>query len=237
MPASPSALAALVQTNVDNRMAAIRGYHPLSQKNPHYFTEFCQAIGTGIITAGPTIAFTTTDVGFSGIPPVPGVGAGVGIITDPTFFIEDLYTRIRGYVLADFGRTLHDPYPPRPGSSGEYLLALCQGINDSFLSYYPTAWTLVSAHPLVYTGVGNILNGHFSGLVASAIQSAIISGAPDFQGKFWPRLAQAVSESYVALIELHSTGTVTITGVCVPVPPFQTCNITGIPGVGTGTAT
>ena len=236
MAAEPSALAALVQSSVDTRMAAIAGFHPLQQKTPKYYIEFCQAIGMGIIQAGPTISFTTTDVGLAGAPPVPGVGAGIGIVTDPTFFIQDLYTRIRGYAMQDFGRTAHEAYPPTPGKTGEYLLALCQGINDAFLSYYPTAWTLVSAHPLIYTGTGTIADGQFSGLSASAIQAQIISNAPDLVGKFWPRIAQAVSESYVALIEQHSTGTVTITGVCIS-SPSQVCAIAPSVGVGSGTAT
>lgn len=237
MPASGSALAALVQSNVDSRMAAVmgRGHHPLAQKNPHYFIELCTAIGTGIISAGPVINFTTNDTGQEGSPLVPGVGNGIGIVTDPSFFIQDLYTRLRGFIIADFGRTNHDPFPPRSTNSGQYLLALCLGINDSFLSYYPTAWTLVSAHPQIYMGTGLITDGQFSGLSSSAIQGAIISGAPDFRGRFWPRLAQGVAESYVALIEQHSTGMVTITGTCVP-SISQVCGIGGS-GNGSGTAT
>jgi len=236
MPASGSTLAASVQSNVNSRIATIRGYAPLTQKNPKYFIEFCQAIGSGIVLGGPTISFTTNDMGQAGAPLVAGVGMGMGIITDSSFFVQDLYTRIRGYVIADFGRTLHDPYPPRPGNSGEYLLALCQGIADAFASYYPTAWTLVSANPQIYMGTGLINNGQFSGLSASAIASAIISAAPDLKGRFWPRLAQAISESYVALIEQHSTGMVTITGSCVP-GPSQVCSIGSSTGNGTGTAT
>jgi hypothetical protein len=182
------------------------------------------------------IAFVTNDTGLSGIPLVPGVGSGTGIITDPTFFVEDLYTRIRSYVIQDFGRTLHDPYPPRPDNSGQFLLALCEGINDAFLSYYPNAWTLASVHPIVYLGSGTINDGQFSGLSAPTIQQDIINGAPNFVGRFWPRLAQAIAESYVALIELHSTGTVTIVGVCIP-SLSQVCSIVGVPGTGTGTAT
>ena len=235
MPAVPSALAALVQSDVDSRMAAIRGYHPLSQKNPMYYIEFAQAIGKGIIQGGPAITFITNDSGSAGSPLVPGVGAGIGIVTDPTWFIQDLYTRIRNYVIADFGRTLHDPFPPRPGNSGEYLLALCTGINDAVSEYYPTAWTLVSTHPQIYMGTGLIVDGQFSGLIATAIQAEIIEGAPNFIGRFWPRLAQAVSESYVELIEQHSTGIVTITGTCVRVDD-QVCNI-GSTGNGSGVAT
>jgi hypothetical protein len=235
MPASGTALAALIKANVASRMAAVTGQNPLAQKNPSYFIEMCTAIGTGIITGGPTIDFTTIDAGAMGAPPIPGVGVGIGITTDPTFFVQDLYTRLRGYILAEFGKTSHDPYPPGPKNSGLALLALCQGINDSFLSYYPTAWTLASVHPLIYAGTGQITNNHFSGLVDTAIKGAIMAAAPSLQGQFWPKTAQGIAESYVALIEQHSTGMVTINGICVP-GPSQVCGITSA-GSGTGTAT
>ena len=234
MSVSGSALAALIQRDVDSRMALIQGYHPLQQRNPFYYIQFTQAIGNGLISGGPTISFTTSDTGSSGSPAVAGTGAGIGIVTDSTFFIQDLYTRVRNYVLQDFGQTLHDSYPPSPGNSGQYLLALCQGINDALLAYFPTAWTLTSTHPTIYAGTGTIGIGHFSGLSTSAIQAAIISDAPSLMGKFWPRLAQAIAESYVALIELHSTGTVTITGTCIP-SDSQVCGI-GSTGTGSGTA-
>lgn len=235
MPISGSVLANLIQTNVDSRMSAVRGVHPLKQRDASYYVEFCQAIGNGIIGGGPSITFTTTDAGQAGSPLVAGVGAGIGIVTDSTFFIQDLYTRFRNYVIQDYGRTLHDPYPPRPGSTGQFLLALCEGINDSLISYFPTGWTLVSTHPQVYQGVGLINDGQFSGLSASAIQANIIADAPRFRGRFWPILAQAIAESYVLLIEQHSTGMVTITGTC-SAGMGQTCNISGV-GVGTGVAT
>jgi len=235
MPVSGPALAALIQSNVDSRMAAVKGFHPLAQKRPNFFIEMCTALGTGIISGGPTISFTTNDSGQEGAPLVPGTGAGVGIVTDPSFFIQDAYSRIRGFILADFGKTSHQAYPPDHDNSGAFLLALVTGINDAFLAYYPTAWTLVSNHPQIYTGTGMITDGQFSGLSSSAIKSAIISGAPDLRGRFWPRLAQGVAESYVALIQQHSTGQVTITGTCVP-GPSQVCGIGGS-GNGSGTAT
>lgn len=236
MAASGAALAALIQTNVNSRMSAVKGHAPLAQPNPSYYIQFTSAIGTGIISGGPVINFTTTDIGNAGSPLVPGTGAGIGIVTDPTFFVQDLYTRTLGYIIADFGKTSHESYPPSSGNSGEYLLALCEGINDSLLSYYPTAWTLVSDHPEIYMGTGMIADGQFSGLSASAIQSSIVSGASNFTGVFWPRLAQAISESYVALIEEHATGMVTITGTCTS-SSSQTCDIGGSSGTGTGTAT
>lgn len=233
MSVSGPALAALITNDVDNRFASVFGknIHPLDQKNPFYYREFCNAIGNGIIDGGNLITFTTNDTGLKGNPFVEGIGSGTGIITDPTFFIQDLYTRIRNYVIATFGRTLHDPYPPRPTNySGQYLLALCEGINDAFLQYYPTAWTLISTHPMIYQGTGLITDGQFSGLSATAIQASIQSFAPDLRGRFWPLLAQAISESYVLLIEQHATGTVTITGTC-DSGISQTC---GLPGTGHG---
>lgn len=238
MPVSGSALASLIKTNVDSRFASVfgRNIHPLNQHNPFYYLEFCNAIGQGIIAGGPLIDFITDDTGLQGNPFVTGIGAGIGIVTDPNWFIQDLYTRIRNYVIADFGRTLHDPYPPGPQNySGQYLLALCEGINDSFLSYYPTAWTLTSTHPMIYQGTGIINDGEFSGLSAPTIQSSIQSFAPDLRGRFWPRIAQAVSESYVLLIEQHSTGQVTITGTCNS-GISQICGLSGT-GHGSGTAT
>lgn len=235
MAASGSVLASLIQSDVDSRMAAIRGHHPLLQKNPSYFIEFCHAIGIGIIQGGPVIDFHTTDTGNGGEPLVVGTGAGIGIVIDYSFFVQDLYTRIRNYVIQDFGRTLHDPYVPRPGNSGQYLLALCEGIADALSSYYPTAWTLVSTHPQIYMGTGIINDGQFFGLSAPAIQADILAAAPRFIGRFWPRLAQAISESYVLLIEQHSTGMVTITGTC-NASIDQICNISST-GIGTGTAT
>lgn len=235
MSANGSILAGLIQSNVDSRMAAIRRYHPLSQRNPSYFIELCHAIGIGIIQGGPVIDFHTTDTGKGGEPLVQGIGAGIGIIIDYSFFVEDLYTRIRRYVIEDFGRTLHDPYVPRPENSGQYLLALCEGIADSLQSYYPTAWTLASTHPQIYQGIGIINDGQFFGLSAPTIQADIIANAPRFIGRFWPRLAQAISESYVLLIEQHSTGMVTITGTCND-GISQICNLSST-GIGTGTAT
>lgn len=235
MSAVGAALAALVQTNVDARMAAVRGFHPLGQRNPSYYIEMCMAIGNGIITGGPAISFITTDTGNQGAPLVSGVGAGVGIIIDPSFFVQDLYARVMSYIVADFGRTLHDPFPPGATNSGQFLLALCNGINDAFLAYYPTAWTLVSSHPQIYSGSGIISNGQFSGLSAGTIGSTIHGLAPRFIGRFWPRIAQAVAESYVALIQQHATGMVTISGTCVA-SLSQVCGIGGS-GSGTGMAT
>lgn len=231
MPAIPSVLSALIQSKVDSKMAAIRGIHPLQQRNPTYYLEMCTAIGTGIITGGPTIQFTTEDTGQQGSPSVTGTGNGTGIVVDSDFFTQDLYIRARSYIIEDFGKTTHDAYPPRIGNSGQFLLALCAGISESVKEHYATAWILTSTHPQIYLGTGVINNGHFSGLIATTIKSDIVNGASNFVGRYWPRLAQAISESYVATIQQHSTGTVTITGVCIP-SDNQAC---GIGGTGTGT--
>lgn len=235
MPVIPAALSALIEIDIDSEMAkAYNGVHPLAQKDPSYFIAMCTAIGTGIALGGPVISFTTSDSGVMGAPPVPGVGTGVGIVVDSDFFIKDLYTRIRGYIIADFGKTSHDAYPPGAKNSGQYLLAMCTGIGKAIKTNFATAWILTSAHPLIYIGSGTISNGNFFGITAPAIKSAIVAAGPLMKGPFWPRTAQAISESYVEMITQHSTGSVTIVGICVP-SLVQVCGI-GSSGVGTGAA-
>ncbi len=234
MPVVPAALAALVQANINTRLGAVSGTFPLQQQNPSYYIAFSQAIGMGIALGAPAFLFTSNDTGLTSVPPVPGVVTGIGIMPDPTFFVQDLYTRMRNYAIEDFGQTAHDPYPPSPGNSGEYLEAICEGINDAFQTLYPTAWILTGVDPIVYLGSGTVENGNFTGIEASAIQSLIVSSAPTLTGPFWPRTAQAISESYAALIQQHSTATVTVTGICIP-SIAQICAIPGVPGTGTGT--
>jgi hypothetical protein len=186
-------------------------------------------------SGSPLINFTTADSGSAGAPLVTGTGTGIGIIVDAAFFKQDLYTRARAAIIARFGTTRHDPYPPGLHNSGELLLALCKGIADSVATHFTTAWTLNSTHPQIYVGTGLINNGHFSGLSAGTIAPLIQAAAPSFIGVYWPDLCQAIAESYVETIHNHSTGTVTITGTCVP-GPSQVCGI-GSSGTGTGVAT
>jgi hypothetical protein len=234
MPPNGLTLGGIIQTNVNANMGAISGHFPLSQSNPSYFIELCNSIGQGIISGGPSINFTTNDTGLQGSPLVQGTGTGIGIIVDASFIKPNLYTRIRNYVIADFGRTQHSVFPPPVGNSGQYLEALCNGIADSIASYYTTAWSLNSTHPQIYSGTGLIVDGNFSGIFATTIQGSIQSFATNLVGPFWPRLAQAISEIYVEAIENHSTGTVTITGSCNP-SITQICGINAT-GNGTGVA-
>lgn len=240
MPAIPSVLANLVKTNVDTKLSAVTGTSPLSQVNPAFFIEMCTAIGTGIASGSTVINFTTSDTGLGGNPPVPGVGAGVGIIVDDVYFTQKLYTELRNESIASFGSTSHDPFPPGPTNmSGKCLKAMCEGIAISVKTHFQTAWTLTSNHPEVYLGTGNVTNGNFSGLVAASIEALILANSPSLQGIFWPKIAKIVSEVYVDTIHNHSTATVTITGICIPlVPPAgsQICEIENTSGSGIGVA-
>lgn len=236
MPAIASTLSNLVKTNVDSKFSSVSGVSPLAQSNPSYFIEMCTAIGTGIANGTTVINFTTSDTGLGGTPPVPGNGTGVGIIVDDAYFTQKLYTELRNSSISSFGSTTHDPYPPGPNNiSGKYLKALCEGISISVKTHFQTAWTLTSAHPLVYSGVGNISNGSFSGLTATNIEQLILAAGPSLQGVFWPKVAKKVAEVYVDTIHNHSTATVTIIGVCVPLVPPAGFQICGVPAVGAGT--
>jgi hypothetical protein len=233
MPVIPTVLSALIQTNINANLAALNGQGPLAQKDPSYFIAMCTAIGTGIATGSPLITFTSSDTGMMGVPPIPGAGTGVGIVVDGSFFEQDLYTRIRGFIIADFGSTTHDAYPPGPMNSGQNLLAVCKGVSDAIVTNFATAWTLTSVDPTIYIGSGMIQNGDFSGLVATAVSGPMVSAAPTLKGAFWPRICQGIAESYVAAIEQHSTGSITLVGVCVP----SLAQVCGLPSSGTGTGT
>jgi len=234
MPVVPAALIALIKTDIAANMVAISGTDPLEQQDPSYFIEMCTAIGTGIATGTPLVNFVTTDTGQSGVPPVPGVGTGIGITVDDIDMEEQIYTSARDFVIEDFGETTHDAFPPGSNNSGKFLDALSTGVASAVKSHFSTAWVLTSAHPLVYAGSGLIGPGDFSGMSISAVKSAIVPEAPRFVGPYWPRLAEAIATGYVQSIEQKGTGTVTIVGVCVP----SITQLCGIPlgGSGTGVA-
>ena len=235
MASEKEILSKLFQDKIHVNMQGCYDYGgPLSSKNPSYYIEFCTAIATGISDGSKIINFTTADAGMGGAPPVPGVGAGVGIFVDKAWLHKTLYTRILAKIKSTFGRTLHGDFPPGPNDSGRFLDAVCIGIADSIEEHFKIAYNLVSAHPLVYMGVGKINEGMYFGLQPNNIASLIKAAGPRLKGKFFPIMIQVISEVYVEAIHKHSTGTVTITGVCVP-SVAQVCGINMI-GTGTGTA-
>jgi hypothetical protein len=237
MPAVGPVLGTLILQKFNSKVGQLGNFAgPLSTPGAAHTTAFCMAIGNGIALGAPTIPFTTTDSGVAGAPPIPGVGSGVGIKVDAAWFKKDLYENIRQKVIAKYGQTMAVPYPPAgPDDAGKFLEALCDSIADSVKEHFATAWILTSAHPIVYLGSGTISEGHFSGVAPTAVSGAITgAGALYFTKGFGPDLAKAIGESYSKAIMQHSTGNVTITGVCVP-SPTQICGLP-IPGTGTGTA-
>ena len=238
MPAIGSVLFNLIKGNIHDGMKGLSGTGPLEVlKDPSYFLEMCSAIGKGIAEGSPVISFITADVGLMGTPPIPAIiGQGFGIKVNEIYMTEKIYTMIRDKIVSAFGSTSHDPWPPTIGNSGQYLKAVAHGIAKSVTEHYkgPT-WTLISAHPTIYAGGGEVLHGNFSGLDAGTVKSLILSYSPKLKGPFWPMMAQAIAEGYVDGIHNKSLGTVVITGVCVPTPiPPQIC---GIPSTGSGSGT
>lgn len=242
MPAIPSVLSALVTQQIDASMAqagtGIQNYQgPLAQENPSFFVLMCTALGTGIATGTPTIPFTSQDTGFMGIPPIPGVGSGIGVIVNAPQMSQLMYTMVREAVIAQFGETEHDPWPPASDNlTGQFLKALTDGLSGAIKTHYATCWTLVSADPTIYAGQGAINPGQFTGLIPTQVAQQItaVSG-PLNAGKFWPNMVVAISEAYCQAIMQYATGSVTIIGVCVP----SVTQVCGIPsaGIGIGAAT
>lgn len=253
MAVNGTLLATILKLKMDTKFKQVLNYAgPLAQQNPSYFIAMCDAIGKGIIQGHPVINFTTVDAGVSGTPPKVGTGIGLGVIIDKNWFTENLYKEIRAKSAAQYGSTSHpvwcsdynavnDPQNPLPENHCSlnpnqynpynFLTAMCEAISESVTEHYASFRILNSTHPIVYAGAGEIKKGAFVGIdVAAAIQGL----GPTLQGNFWPLLCQAIGKIYKDAIQLHSTGTVTITGVCVP-NTSQTCGVPSA-GVGTGTA-
>ena len=226
MAAKPAALSKLIESKVHANMSKLTyaGYKgPLSQPNPSYYKEFCKAIGTGIALGSTVIKLRSADKGKGGTPPVPGKGVGVGVMVDKDWFNKTLYIRIRAQITSKYKRTLHDPWFPKKGNSGEFLHAITKGIADSVAEHYKTAYKLQGKHPLVYQGVGEVKKGMYSGLSASAIEGLILSNGPRMRGSFWPIIVKTIASVYVEAIHKNSTGKLTISGKCVT-RPGQACN-------------
>lgn len=237
MSSQTAVLSKLIQDKINVNMKGVSNYSgPLGQKNPKYFIAFCTAIATGISDGSKVINFTSADAGFGGLPPKPGASTGIGIKVDKAWFDEQLYTEMRNQSATQFGSTLHSPYVPPKGDTGEYLHAITKGVSDSVAEHFLTAYNLAGVHPLVYAGTGLINEGHFSGLDPGNISALMIAAAPQLKGVFWPTITKAIAKIYVQVIHQHSTAKVIIAGVCVPKPtPPQVCGINMV-GVGTGTA-
>jgi hypothetical protein len=252
MASVAATLKPMIENEIDPRMvsygssftfagmtAGARGYGgPLSQPNPVYFKHFCQAVATGISDGSTVINFTTADLGLQGAPSVAGAGTGVGVIVDDLYMSEKMYTAIRTKIMAAFPSSgLIPPWDPGVGSYGSFLKAITDGIAKAVKDHFATAYNLVSAHPLVYMGTGqiNATSNKFSGLDQSNIKSLIQAAGTMMQGPAWPVYCDGIAEGYVDGIHNKSTGTVVIAGTCVP-SMAQVCGIGPAPGVGSGTA-
>jgi hypothetical protein len=234
MPAQGMVLYSLIRKNVDEAIKKLNGEGPIkSLTDPKYFEEMCKSLGMGIALGSTAISFTTHDIGLMSAPPIPALaGTGVGIVVQADYMTEQIYTKIRDKILSSMGKTTHDPYPPKAGNSGEFLLAIASGVAKAVKEHFATAMTLTSTHPIVYMGNGAIAPGDFSGLVPDNIKSLILNNSPQLKGDFWPTMAGAIAEGYADGIHKRSSGVVSITGICIPTPiPPLVC---GLPGTGTG---
>lgn len=235
MPLVGPVLGQLIQMKVDARMQQQADYDgPLAAQNPSYFITMCNAVGIGIALGIPVVMFTTVDAGQAGTPPIPGVGAGVGITMDPEYMAEQLYTKIKDKVTAAYGQTMSEDWPVPPGGQGRFAEALARGISDAVKEHFSKAWILTSAHPIVYAGSGVIGPGKFTGVQAQLIKSQILGAAPILSKGAWPMICEAIGEAVAETVLNKATGKVTISGVCVP-GPSQICGLP-LPGAGSGVA-
>lgn len=246
MPVNQTVLTSIMKKKVAANMQRLTGYSPLGTRAEPYFTMLINAISAGIAQGAPSLTFTTNDVGFTGMPVIPGAGQGVGIDVDAAHMSERMYSYLRSTIVTKFGGTTHEAWPPTKGNSGEYLKAITDGVSEAIKEHFKTCWILTSAHPIVYAGSGvidptkapdNPSRNYFRGIEVAPIKSLIlISGGKLLRGRFFPDLAEGIARGYKESMEARAKSSVTIVGVCVPrTTPPQVCNIPAV-GKGTGVA-
>jgi len=196
MPLSGNALSGLMKQYVDSNIKGVGGPGPLGQQKTSYFEQMMEAIGGGTImgTAG-TLSFVSTN------PPPPsptGPFSANGLVFDNSYFEKTLYNKLRTLSLGITGKTLHDPYPPSSGNSGEYLKAICAGLGEAIKKHFESAPLLLS--PLTSPSSSKIPAGSFSGLVPETISQNIISLASSLQGVFFPQFSLAYANVYVVTV-------------------------------------
>ena len=229
MPIISTTLTSLIQNNIDSNMRTI-GQSPLSMKDPSFYKAMCEAFGSGLTQSTPVIQVQTLDIGSMGAPPVPGFGSGIGIEIDTDVLAKSTYE----YAVKDIINTGHSLSYPVPNSdTGAFLAAISKGLADAIGNHFLSCWTIVTSHPIVYSGSGKILPGMMSGVQQDLVKQCIMNIAPQMKGDFWPRLINAFSKAYVEAIHLKAKGKVNINGICIPAPGV----LCGLPSTGAGQGT
>ena len=218
------ALAQNMRANCISRLSALNAPFDSS-----YSVEFFNAIATGVANTINGAQFATSDTGFGGTPPIPGAGTGVGLFVNKPLFVQKLYTEMRAS-SASCASTLNATtgHPAWPPPEDNALLLMCRGIVDAIDTALRSQAILTSTHPLVYSGTGVITN--LSGFSPSSISNFIKTAANSLQGVCWPFLCAGIGQSCFEIFSNSTTGTLTITGICVP-NVSQACNI---PRTGSG---
>jgi hypothetical protein len=183
-----------MQNEVNQRIQGLAGSGPLAQAKPAYFKEMMTAIGTGTVqgTQGQLTFVSTAPP-----PPVPTPPTvGTGLKFDNEYFAKQLYSKLRTLGQAVSGKTLHDPYPPGKGNSGEFLQAICEGLGVAIKKHYSEAALLTAPQ----TGLAPVTISSFSGLVPVSISGLIMGLAPTLKGPFFPQFALAYATVYTITI-------------------------------------
>lgn len=196
MPLSGSSLSDLMKGHVDQNIKSIDGPGPLGQSDPSYFEQMMEAIGKGTVEGTSGIL---TFVATNPPPPVPTPPySAQGLIFDAAYFEKTLYNKLRTLSLSISGSTLHDPYPPSKGNSGEFLKAMCAGLATALKVHFLNAPELVS--PQTSPSSSKIDKGQFSGLIPAVISQNIISKASNLNGVFFPQFSLAYASVYTITV-------------------------------------
>lgn len=154
-------------------------------------TEFCDAIGNGIVlyTAG-TLTFTTSDVGT-----VPGSGTGSG--TGITGMSDASMSSVMFTTGQGFWSSLQNNGP------GVEWSKFCDAVSQTVVAHFAANATLTSTHSPVFAGSGTVVS--YAGLAVPAMKSSMVAQAPaPWASARFPELAEAVATGVITEIQGHS---------------------------------
>lgn len=189
----------------------LSGQNPFAQANPKYLGEFIHSIANTLALDSLKITCITTDAGLGTPPPAPGIGINGSVkwVNEP--MLGKIYTSVRNSILAQFGETMHEAWPPTQGS-GIYLKAILNSFTTPMTEFGNKKLKISSIHPIVHAGTFVVNGGQFIAPQPNILISDIMGKSPTLKGSFWPTFVKAFVHGYIDYIQTDLTGSGIIIG-------------------------
>jgi hypothetical protein len=188
------------------KVKALMNHDIYSNPQPQYMHMFFDSVCHAFVinTSGKMNILTVDKATTEALIPSPTTYQG--LLMPPAAYSETLYNRLRTQTLSMFGKTLHDPWPPRKGNSGEMLKALCEAYAEGIYDIYKRKADLIITHALQHpleTKVESIV--FINSSTPNIMKSMIIGASPLLKGQFWPVFVENMVDEFCLQLTKKST--------------------------------